>query len=182
MHPGRQISPITTPKLAAAAKVSLNGRGDGGTGWSKAWKISFWARLHDGDRAYKLLCEHQTHNFHPNLFDFHPPFQIDGNFGNTAGVAEMLLQSHMRANPAKDEKLGPWIIHLLPALPQKAWPKGSLKGLRARGGLTVDLAWSQGNLQEAYIQGEAGKRIVIRYRGKQEPKTIPASGVLVLKP
>ncbi len=182
MHPGRQISPLTTPKLAAAAKVSLNGRGDGGTGWSKAWKINFWARLHDGDRAYKLLCEHATNDFHPNLFDVHPPFQIDGNFGNTAGVAEMLLQSHMRAKPVAGEKLGPWIIHLLPALPQKAWPEGSAKGLRARGGLTVNLIWSKGVLNKARIHGKAGKRIVIRYRGKQETKTIPASGELIFTP
>jgi len=179
LHPGRQISPLTTPKLADAAAVSLDGRGDGGTGWSKAWKISFWARLHDGNRAYKLLSEHIANNFFPNLFDFHPPFQIDGNFGNTAGVTEMLLQSHMRAEPVDGQELGNWIVHLLPALPD-AWPQGSVHGLRARGGLTVDMEWFNGKLRKAVIHGNPGKHVAVYYGGKLTRKVIPATGVLGL--
>jgi alpha-L-fucosidase 2 len=181
LHPGRQISPLTTPKLAKAAQVSLEARGDGGTGWSKAWKINFWARLHDGEHAHKILCEQITHNFFPNLFDFHPPFQIDGNFGNTSGVTEMLVQSHMRAKPAGGDAPGPWIVQLLPTLP-KAWRDGSARGLRARGGLTVDMEWSGGVLKQATIRGKAGKRIPISYAGKQSMHTIPGSGKLVFVP
>ena len=169
VHPGRQISPLTTPKLSDAAKVSMNARGDGATGWSKAWKINIWARLHDGDRAYKLLSEMIQNNIYNNLFDFHPPFQIDGNFGYTSGICEMLVQSHMGR------------LHLLPALP-KAWPAGEVRGLRARGGLIVDLQWSEGKLKQARIQGKPGKHLTLYYRGRQQDKTIPASGELVLTP
>jgi len=181
MHPGRMISPLTTPKLAAAAKVSLTARGDGGTGWSKAWKISFWARMHDGEHAHKIQCEQITKNFFPNLFDYHPPFQIDGNFGNTAGVTEMLIQSHMRATSEKGESLGPWILHLLPSHP-KAWSTGSAKGLRARGNLKVDMQWANGTLTQAAITGKFGQRVPIYYQGKQVSKTIPSSGKLIFKP
>jgi len=181
LHPGRMISPVTTPKLAAAAKVSLTARGDGGTGWSKAWKINFWARLHDGEHAHKILCEQIVHNFYKNLFDFHPPFQIDGNFGNTSGVTEMLLQSHMRAKPKAGEVVGPWIVHLLPTLPM-AWNVGSVRGFRARGNLTVDMIWANGKLKKAAIHGKAGKRVPIFYNGKRSSKIIPASGTLIFTP
>ena len=149
VHPGHQISPLTTPKLAEAAKVSMNARGDGATGWSKAWKINMWARLHDGDRAYKLLGEMLRGNVYDNLFDAHPPFQIDGNFGYASGVCEMLCQSHMGQ------------IHLLPALP-KAWPDGQVKGIRARGAFEIAMKWKKGKLIEAAIRSDKGSDCILR--------------------
>ena len=160
VHPSRQISPPTTPELAEAAKVSMNARGDGATGWSKAWKISIWARLHDGDRAYKILTEMIRANFYPNLYGFHPPFQIDGNFGYAAGVCEMLLQSHMGA------------IHLLPSLPT-AWADGKITGLKARGAFEVDMEWQDGALTKATIRSHKGRPCVVR---SEVPLKVTSSG------
>jgi len=153
VHPGRQISPVTTPKLAEAAKVSMNARGDGATGWSKAWKINIWARLHDGKRAYKILHEQIQRNYFDNLLGFHPPFQIDTNFGYASGVCEMLMQSHMG------------VVHLLPALPS-AWPTGEVTGLKARGGFVVDMEWKDGSLTEVKIESLKGAPLNIRYGDK----------------
>jgi alpha-L-fucosidase 2 len=149
LHPGRQISVFGTPELARAARVSLAARGDGGTGWSKAWKINFWARLLDGERAHKLLAEQLRGSTLPNLLDTHPPFQIDGNFGATAGIAEALVQSQHGE------------IHVLPALPA-AWPRGYVTGLRARGNIGVDIRWSSGKADEVVVSAQRSQDVSIR--------------------
>ena len=149
LHPGRQLSVRDDATHAEAARVSLRARGDGGTGWSKAWKINFWARLLDGDHAHLMLSEQLRYSTLANLWDTHPPFQIDGNFGATAGVAEMLLQSHQG------------VIDLLPALPA-FWARGSVTGLRARGDVTVDVEWLGGTPTRVVLRAGRSGHLAVR--------------------
>ena len=160
LYPSNQISPYSHPDLFTAAANTLNQRGDMATGWSLGWKINFWARMLDGNHAFRIITNmlnmipYTTEwgprgGTYPNLFDAHPPFQIDGNFGCAAGVCEMLLQSHDNA------------VHLLPALPD-AWSEGEVKGLQARGAFTVDISWADGQLQQATVTSKIGGTLRLR--------------------
>ena len=178
LHPGHQITPLKNPRFADAAKKTLEIRGDAGTGWSKGWKINFWARLHDGNHAYKLIRELLQYvdvsgtnmtggGTYPNFFDAHPPFQIDGNFAGTAGICEMLMQSHDGA------------IHILPALPT-AWNSGTAKGLMARGGFEIaELSWKNGRITKLIIKSKFGGNCRIRVPHVLRSATVhlkPATG------
>jgi len=174
LYPGAEITP-EDPKIFDAAKVLLNWRGDGSTGWSYAWRIPLWARVYDGDFAYKQLYLQVARRTLTNLFDLCGPFQVDGNFGATAGIAEMLLQSHLRSSD------GTTIIELLPALP-KAWPKGSVTGLCARGGFTVDLSWDGGRLAKAVIHSKLGNPLKIKVDGQITDLQTTAGESYVIEP
>ena len=162
VHPGRQYNRLDSPELLDAARKTIDYRlahGGGHTGWSRAWIINFFARFGDGPKAYENVKALLAKSTLPNLLDNHPPFQIDGNFGGTAGIGEMLLQSHIQHSPPR----GPFELELLPALPAEAWPAGSVTGLRARGALEVDLAWAGGELSSAAIRSRGGEHFWLRY-------------------
>ena len=181
LYPGNQISPYRTPELFEAARNSLSYRGDFATGWSIGWKINLWARLLDGNHAYKIINNMLTltdgkqkdGRTYPNMFTAHPPFQIDGNFGLTAGVAEMLIQSHDGA------------VHLLPALPD-LWHTGSISGVKGRGGFQVDLKWTNGDVDKvtvyASISGNLRLRSYVPLTGKGLVKTVGQNSNVLLNP
>jgi len=192
LHPYHEITPEGTPEFARAARLSLEKRGDAGTGWSLAWKMNFWARLRDGNRAHKLLAkllgpiqDPDTMRMmggggsSPNLFCFHPPFQIDGNFGGASGIAEMLLQSHPDQGLA--DPAAPVVIRLLPALPA-AWPAGSFDGLAARGGITVDASWDKGRLTSARLKAARDVKVDLRTGGTSRLITLKAGETTAVNP
>jgi alpha-L-fucosidase 2 len=171
LHPGNEIHPTTTPELAEACKVTLSHRGDEGSGWSRAWKINFWARLLDGDHSLLLLKNliapskiydrYAPNNggLYANLLDACPPFQIDGNFGATSGITEMLLQSHLR------NENGDYYQDILPALPSK-FSNGEIKGIRGRGGFEISISWENGVLVSVKVKSLVGNNLNLRYKGE----------------
>jgi alpha-L-fucosidase 2 len=174
LHPGRAIDPLKNPELAAAARRTLDARGDASTGWSRAWKVNFWARLRDGDRAHKLLEGLIRDSTLPNLWDTHPPFQIDGNFGASAGIIEMLLQSQHGE------------LHILPARPA-AWPAGSVSGIRARGNVTVAIDWDPCGATRVVLDAGSEGPLTVRsalfekpydvsFDNAKKPKALETSG------
>ncbi|MCK0191706.1 glycoside hydrolase N-terminal domain-containing protein [Arenibacter sp. F20364] len=187
LHPGTEIHPLTTPDLAEASKVTLSHRGDGGTGWSRAWKINFWARLLDGDHSFLLLKNLMVPSIEQgvdmkdkgglylNLFDSHPPFQIDGNFGATSGITEMLLQSHLR-----DEN-GHYFQDILPALPS-ALSTGKISGIKGRGAFEIALEWQNGALVSLEVKSLEGQHLNIRYNGHVISKETAEGQILSFSP
>ena len=185
LHPGSEIHPLTTPELAEACKVTLSHRGDGGTGWSRAWKINFWARLLEGDHAFLLLRNlmvpsitgetdyRDRGGLYSNLFDSHPPFQIDGNFGATSGINEMLHQSHLR------NQSGEYFQDILPALPS-AMPSGTISGIKGRGGFEFSITWKDGTLENVKVKSLLGNKLHVRYDGKMVSKDTKAGENYVL--
>jgi len=171
LHPGNEIHPLTTPDLAKACKITLTHRGDGGAGWSRAWKINFWARLLDGDHAFLLLKNlivpstvydrytPEGGGLYMNLFDACPPFQIDGNFGATSGITEMLLQSHLR------DDNGDYYQDILPALPS-GLSRGTISGIKGRGGFEFLIQWEHGKLIKVDVKSLLGNNLNLRYSGK----------------
>jgi alpha-L-fucosidase 2 len=176
LYPGWEITPAE-PEVFKAAKVLLDWRGDGSTGWSYAWRMGLRARAGDGEvalRQFEGLLQRRTL---PNLFDLCGPFQIDGNFGAAAGVMEMLLQSHQTAKAADEGEVR--MLELLPALP-KAWPDGSVTGLRARDGFEVDLWWKDSALAKAVIRATLGKACLVRCAGREVPLHLKAGSQCLL--
>ncbi|MBQ6658495.1 MAG: glycoside hydrolase family 95 protein, partial [Prevotella sp.] len=182
LYPGSHITTQETPELAAAARRSLEIKGDKTTGWSAGWRINLWARLHDSDNAYHIFQKLLTYvspdkykgpdkkksgGTYPNLFDAHPPFQIDGNFGGVAGVCEMLIQSKIEWNSMKDQDIPSVCIELLPALPS-AWKDGHVEGLCARGGIVVNMTWKNGRVKDLVLTAQRDTQVTILYNGKQK--------------
>ena len=180
-YPSNQITLRGTPDLAAAVKNTLETRGDISTGWAIAWRLNLWARLQDAERTHRILeALLGPERTYPNLFDAHPPFQIDGNFGGTAAIAEMLLQSHVRVEAASASQAPVFELDLLPALP-RAWKTGRVSGLRARGGFEVDLVWRDGALETATLRAPRGGAARLRYGNVTRMVSLPAGGQEIWK-